>query len=89
VRSTANAKSNNNFLTQSELGLHIKKCLEGAQSIIEMCMKNYEQTGDLNALKIALDGNVTLGEMLLGEMLKQVEEFYDHSYAMILSLPSR
>jgi hypothetical protein len=38
-------------------------------------MKNYEQTGDLNALKIALDGNVTLGEML-----KQVEEFYDHSY---------
>jgi hypothetical protein len=84
VRSTANAKSNNNFLTQSELGLHIKKCLEGAQSIIEMCMKNYEQTGDLNALKIALDGNVTLGEML-----KQVEEFYDHSYAMILSLPSR
>jgi len=47
-------------------------------------MKNYEQTGDLNALKIALDGNVTLGEML-----KQVEEFYDHSYAMILSLLSR
>ena len=36
-----------------------------------MCLKNYEGTGDLNALKIALDGIVTLHEML-----KQVEEFY-------------
>jgi len=57
------------------MAFKIRRSLEGVQSIIDECMKNYEQTKDLNALKIALDGSVTLGEML-----KQVEEFYGHSY---------
>ena len=70
VRTSANA-NNSNFLTQTEIAFQIRKSLEGTHSIIDMCLKNYEGTGDLNALKIALDGIVTLHEML-----KQVEEFY-------------
>jgi len=68
VRTTANA---NNFLTPGERAFHIRKCLDGTQSIIDMCLRNYEETRDLNALKVAFDGYCTLGEML-----KQVEEFY-------------
>jgi len=41
VRTTANA--NNDFLTPSERAFHIRKCLEGTQSIID-----YEETKDLN-----------------------------------------
>ena len=46
---------------------------QGAQRIIDMCMKHYEQTQA--ALKVAFDGYCALGEML-----KQVKEFYNHSY---------
>jgi len=58
----------NNFLTQQERAFHIRKCLEGTQSI-DLALSNYEETYDLNALKVAFDGYCTLGEML-----KQVED---------------
>jgi len=59
----------NDFLTQQERAFHIRKCLEGTHGIINMCLKNYEETKDLNALKVAFDGYCTLGEML-----RQVQE---------------
>jgi len=49
----------------------------GTQRIIAECLKRYEGDGNLDALKIALDGYVKLGEML-----KKVKELssYGHSY---------
>jgi hypothetical protein len=37
--------------------------------------ETYDKTGDLGALKVAFDGYVTLGEML-----REVQELYSHSY---------
>ena len=71
----ARTTANSDFFTPTERAFNIRKCLEGTQNIINLCLKNYEETKDLSALKIALDGSVTLGEML-----KQVSEFYGHSY---------
>ena len=65
VRTTAN----NSFLTQNEMAFQIRKSLEGTQHIIDMSIKHYDETKDLNALKVAFDGYVTLQEML-----KQVEQ---------------
>lgn len=67
VRNTANA---NNFLSQGEVAFQIRKSITGVQNIIGMSMKHYEETKDLNALKVAFDGYCSLNEML-----KQVEGF--------------
>lgn len=52
VRITANT---NNFLSQGEMAFKIRKSLDGVQSIIDECIKNYAKTGDIAALKIALE----------------------------------
>jgi hypothetical protein len=62
VRNITNA--NNDFLTPTERAFNIRKCLEGTQHIINLCLKNDEETKDLSALKIALDGTATFQEML-------------------------
>jgi len=54
---------------------HISKSIDGTQSVINKCMKHYDKTWDLGALKVAFDGYVTLGEML-----REVQELYSHSY---------
>lgn len=55
----------------------LRKSLEGTQSIINMTLKNYEETRDLNALKIAFDGYVTMDEMLkeVAEMCSYGDDF--------------
>jgi hypothetical protein len=58
-----------NNLTQSEMVFQIRKSLEGTESIINKSIKQYEETGDLNALDIAFEGYRTLGEIQ-----KQVSE---------------
>ncbi len=61
--------------TPNERAFYIHRSIAGVQSIIDKCMKNYDETGDLNALKVAFDGYVSLAEML-----RQVEELYSHPY---------
>jgi hypothetical protein len=38
--------------------------MEGTQRIIAECLTRYEKDGNMFALKLALDGNVQLAEML-------------------------
>jgi hypothetical protein len=46
------------------MALHIHQCLDGMWHIIDLSMKHYDKTGDINALKIAFDGYVSFGKML-------------------------
>jgi len=53
-----------NLNQQVRRAFHIRKYLEATQLVIDKCIQHYEETGGLNALKIAFDGYVTLSEML-------------------------
>ena len=49
--------------------------IEGTKRIIEECLTRYEKDGNMFALKLALDGNVQVLEML-----KIVKQQYYHAY---------
>jgi hypothetical protein len=51
--------------------------LEGTQNVIKECMTRYRKDGNIDALKIALDGYVQLGQMF--EKVKEMSS-YGHSY---------
>lgn len=53
-----NNKNNNRGrgLTLDERAFYIRQSIECTQRIIEECLKRYEGDGNLDALKIALDG---------------------------------
>jgi hypothetical protein len=63
----------NRGLTIDEKAFHIRLSIDGTRNIIKKCMKHYEETGDLAALKVAFDGYITLGEMLT-----KVRELYSY-----------
>jgi hypothetical protein len=64
-------------LTLDERAFYMLSSIDGTQMIINECMKTYKEDGNIDWLKIALDGYVQLGEML-----KKVKELssYGHSY---------
>jgi hypothetical protein len=64
-------------LTLDERAFYMLQSIEGTERIITECLKRYKKDGNLDALKLALDGYVQLGEMF-----KKVEELssYGHSY---------
>ena len=62
------------------MAFQIRKSLEGTQHIIDRSMKHYDETKDLNALKVAFDGYVTLQEML-----KQVDNSKSSIFDFLLS----
>jgi len=77
MRNNKNKNKSNRGLTLDERAFYMLQSIEGTQRIIDECMKRYRKDGNLDALKIALDGHVQLGEML-----KKVKELssYGHSY---------
>jgi hypothetical protein len=68
-------RNKNTDFTPNERAFYIHRSIAGVQSIINKCMKNYDKTGDLNALKVAFDGYVSLAEML-----RHVEELYSYGH---------
>lgn len=69
--------SDNHILTLEERAFYMLQSIDGTQNVIKECMKRYRKDGNLEALKIAMDGNVQLCDML-----KKVKELssYGHSY---------
>jgi hypothetical protein len=51
--------------------------IEGTQRVIEECLTSYKKDGNLEALKIAMDGHVQLCDML-----KKIKELssYGHDF---------
>lgn len=51
--------------------------IDGTQNIIDECLKRYKEDGNIDFLKIAMDGYVQLGEML-----KKINELssYGHDF---------
>jgi uncharacterized protein YigA (DUF484 family) len=57
------------------MAFHINKAIEGLQNIIRMATENYDRTGKLEALELALQSNVALADAI-----KRVTEYYGHSF---------
>jgi hypothetical protein len=51
-------------LTLDERAFYMLSSIDGTQMIIDECMKIYHKDGNIEMLKIALDGYVQLGRML-------------------------
>ena len=64
-------------MTLDESAFYMLQSIEGTQNVIKECLKRYKKDGSLDAIKIAIDGYVQLGEMF-----KKVKELssYGHSY---------
>ena len=60
----SNKNNYNNLLTLDERAFYIRMSIEGTQKIIEECLTSYKKDGNLEALKIAMDANVQLCDML-------------------------
>ena len=75
----ANNNDNNHILTLDERAFYIRMSIEGTQRIIEECLTRYEKDGDMFALKLALDGNVQLAEML--KMINKLS-CYGHDFEL-------
>jgi hypothetical protein len=77
MRRRNNKNKSNRGLTIDERAFYMLQSIDGTQQIIDECMTRYKKDGNIDALKIALDGHVQLGEML-----KKVKELssYGHSY---------
>ena len=69
-----NNKSNSSRdLTLDQRAFYMLQSIEGTQNIIDECMKRYRKDGNLDALKIAFDGYVQLGEMF--KKVKEMSSF--------------
>jgi len=64
-------------LTLDEMAFYMLQSIEGTQMVIDECMKRYKEDGNLDAIKIAIDGYVQLGEMF--KKVKEVSS-YGHTY---------
>jgi hypothetical protein len=71
-----NNKNSDHILTPDERALHIRSSIQGIQRIIGECFAKYEEDGNLDALKIAMDGYFQLTEML--NIIKVYQ--YGHEY---------
>jgi hypothetical protein len=79
-----NNNNNNKNKSNRGRGLTLKKrafytlqSIDGTQRIIDECMTRYKKDQNIDALKIALDGYVQLGEML--KIVKEMSS-YGHSF---------
>jgi hypothetical protein len=75
-----NKNKNNNRsgdLTLDERAFYMLQSIAGTQKIIDECWTRYKKDGNMDALKIAFDGYVGLGEML-----RKVKELssYGHTF---------
>jgi hypothetical protein len=78
----ARNKSNNNnndidndYLSPKGVAHHLNKAILGLQNIMSLAMKDYDKTGNLEALELAFQTNVALADAI-----KRVEQHYGHSY---------
>jgi hypothetical protein len=72
-----NNKNNDRGLTLDERAFYMLQSIDGTQKIIDECMTRYKKDGNLDALKITLDGYVQLGQML--NKVKELSS-YGHDY---------
>lgn len=72
-----NKNNDNHILTLKERAFYIRMSIEGTQRVIEECLTSYKKDGNLEALKIAMDGHVQLCDML-----KKIKELssYGHDF---------
>jgi hypothetical protein len=72
-----NKNKSNRGLTLDERAFYMLQSIDGTQRIIDECMTRYKKDGNIDALKIALDGYVQLGEMFI--KVKELSS-YGHDY---------
>ena len=70
--------NDNHILTLEERAFYIRQSIEGTQRIIGECLARYEDDGNLDALKIALDGYVQFAEMLKINELSSYGHDFDY-----------
>jgi len=77
MRRSNNKNNDNHILTPNERLFYQRMAIDGTQRIIDECLTRYKKDGNLDALKLALDGNVQLADMF--RMIK--EQYYPASTA--------
>lgn len=77
ARTRNNNKNKNNdsdSLTPAQRDYYVSKSIDRLQYIIKKSIEKYQKTSDSNALKLALDCHISLGETL-----REVEMLYSNS----------
>jgi hypothetical protein len=72
-----NKNNNRSGLTLDERAFYMLQSINGTQQIIDECLKTYKKDGNMEALKIAMDGYVQLAKML--DKVKELCS-YGHTY---------
>lgn len=78
MRRNNDKNSDNHILTLDERAFYIRQSIEGTQRVIDECLTSYKKDGNLEALKIAMDGHVQLGEMLKINELSSYGHDFDY-----------
>ena len=78
MRRNNDKNSDNHILTLDERAFYIRQSIEGTQRVIDERLTSYKKDGNLEALKIAMDGHVQLGEMLKINELSSYGHDFDY-----------